>query len=380
MNYRKLGQTGLEVSTIGLGTEYLVNASQETVTAVVHAAVERGINYFDVLFADPAYRDHFGKAFQGLRDKVIITGHLPVADPIDHCRQSFLDHLARLQIDFVDVVFVSCCDGEARYRAAMQRGSHYELAADFVRQGKARMIGFSTHTVPAAMQALCSDRFDVLMFPINPAFDTLPGAAGADNLGILWDAAYERKPNEELDMLLPERRQLYHECARRNIGLVAMKPFAAGWLFKPELDTGFHPINLLHYALSQPGVTCVIPGLSDCNQLEQNLAYLTAPDDQKDFSRALSRSRWNYRGSCMYCNHCQPCTAGIDISAVNRLLNLATPPHLVQVKQAYLQLKTKASDCQECGDCMQRCPFGVDVLARMKEAVALFEGPNIPVQ
>jgi predicted aldo/keto reductase-like oxidoreductase len=373
MEYRKLGRTGLEISVLSLGTEYLVKASQETVTSVVRAAVEHGVNFFDVLFADPDYRDHFGVAFDGLRDQVIISGHLPVNDAVDQCRQSFLDHLTRLRIAAVDIIFVSCCDGEENYRRAMQPGGHYELALDFVRQKKARYIGFSSHTVSVALQAVRSGRYDLLMFPINPAFDTLPGDTGADNLGNLWEKAYSRKPDSLSAGAIPERKQLYHECARREIGLVAMKPFASGWLFRPDINSGFDPINLIHYALSQPGVSCVVPGVASVEQLTHNLGYLSATGEQKDFSSAVAGSRWNYQGTCMYCNHCQPCRAGIDISEINQLINLAASSNQEDVQKAYRQLKVKASACQECGDCMQRCPFGVDVIERMKQAVAMFE-------
>ncbi len=377
MQYRKLGRTGLDVSVIGLGTEYLVKATQETVTSVVHAAVDGGINYFDVLFADPDYRDHFGQAFKGLRDRIIITGHLPFTDSVEQCRQSFLDHLTRLQVDAVDIVFVSNCDGLERYERAVRPGGHYELAADFVRQGKARYVGFSGHTVPGVMHAASSGKYDLVMFPINPAFDTLPGETGTDNLGNLWDKAYERKPGNPPDDThpgaLPERKQLYHECASRQVGLVAMKPFAAGWLFRQDINSGFSPANLIHYALSQPGVSCVIPGISNLEQLEQDLGYLAGTEEQRDYSHALAASRWNYSGTCMYCNHCQPCSAGIDISEVNQLLDRAHDQVFDQVRQAYERLTVKASECQECGDCMERCPFDIDITNRMKEAVRLFE-------
>lgn len=374
MEYRALGKTGLAVSAVSLGTEYLVKATQETVTAVVHGAIELGINYFDVLFANPDYRDHFGQAFAGLREKIIITGHLPVTDPAAACRQSFEDHLARLNIEAVDLVFVSCCDGEERYRQAMGPGGHYELAVELARQGKARHIAFSSHTVPVAMDAVRSGKFAVLMFPINPAFDTLPGEMGTDDLGKLWDGAYERQPDPAQNGMLPTRKQLYHECASRNIGLVAMKPFAAGWLFSPDLDTGFTPINLLHYALSQPGVSCVVPGAANLEQLKEDARYFSAAELEKDYSVALARSRWNYMGTCMYCNHCQPCTAGIDISEVNKLLHLAKGGHVEVARQLYAQLSVKASSCQECGKCMERCPFGVGVIEQMKAAVAVLEG------
>lgn len=47
MKYRKLGKTGLDVSIIGLGTEYLNKKPKKTVVSVVHEAIEEGINYFD---------------------------------------------------------------------------------------------------------------------------------------------------------------------------------------------------------------------------------------------------------------------------------------------------------------------------------------------
>lgn len=374
MNYCKLGRTGLQVSEIGLGTEYLVKAGQETVTTIVHQAVDLGVNYFDVLFANPDYRDHFGRAFAGLRERVILTGHLPVTDSVEQCRRSFHDHLARLKIEAVDVVFVSCCDGAERAHAALGPGGHLELAREFVRAGKARFIAFSSHTLPAAMLAACSGQFDALMFPINPAFDTLPGETGTDDLAHLWDQAYQRQPDDQVVRALPARKQLFHECAARGIGLVAMKPFAAGWLFRPDINPGFTPANLIHYALSQPGVSCVIPGAASLEQLEQDLAYDTASAAEKDYSGPVSRSRWNSQGACMYCAHCQPCSVGIDIAEVNQMLDLAATGALEQARQAYKALEMKASACQACGDCMQRCPFGIDVIERMKAAVGVFEG------
>jgi len=373
MEYRTLGKTGLAVSAVSLGTEYLVKATQETVTEMVRGAVERGINYFDVLFAEPDYRDHFGQAFTGLRDQIVITGHLPTTDPVDACRESFEDHLARLKIEAVDLVFVSNCDGEVRYRQAMEPGGHYELAAELVRQGKARHIAFSSHTVPVAMDAVRSGKFAVLMFPINPAFDTLPGETGTDALGKLWDGAYQHQPDPAQDGVLPERKALYYECASRGVGLIAMKPFAAGWLFSPDLNTGFTPVSLLHYSLSQPGVSCVVAGAANLDQLDADVKYFSASDAEKDYSQALARSRWNYMGTCMYCNHCQPCTAGIDISEVNKLLHLAHGGHLEEARQAYTGLAVKASACQACGECMDRCPFDVAIMAHMQEAAALFE-------
>jgi predicted aldo/keto reductase-like oxidoreductase len=44
-----------------------------------------------------------------------------------------------------------------------------------------------------------------------------------------------------------------------------------------------------------------------------------------------------------------------------------------ELQSYYAELKTKASDCTECGVCLERCPFDVDVIAKMREAAEIFE-------
>ena len=80
------------------------------------------------------------------------------------------------------------------------------------------------------------------------------------------------------------------------------------------------------------------------------------------------------QGSCVYCNHCQPCPAGIDIVAVHKYLDIARldtgniPP---SVRQHYQALDAAGADCVACGECEARCPFGVPVTANMVQAAQL---------
>jgi len=60
MRYRKLGRTGIDVGIVGLGAEYLEHASEDTVTSVVHEAIDKGVNYIDLFMATPGVRDNFG--------------------------------------------------------------------------------------------------------------------------------------------------------------------------------------------------------------------------------------------------------------------------------------------------------------------------------
>ena len=75
MNYRKLGSTGLTVSEIGLGAEWLERHTTEECAAVISCCEEQGINILDCWMSEPNVRTNIGKAIAGRRDKWIIQGH-----------------------------------------------------------------------------------------------------------------------------------------------------------------------------------------------------------------------------------------------------------------------------------------------------------------
>ena len=74
----------------------------------------------------------------------------------------------------------------------------------------------------------------------------------------------------------------------------------------------------------------------------------------------------------MYCNHCLPCPVSIDIGTLTKIVDTAGFSMSGTVVADYEVLSVKASACTECGTCMERCPFGVDVIANMNQAVEIF--------
>ena len=76
MNYRKLGNTGLFVSEIGLGGEWLERKPADHVKAVVDACRDYGVNIIDCFMSEPNVRSNLGDAIRGEREKWIIQGHL----------------------------------------------------------------------------------------------------------------------------------------------------------------------------------------------------------------------------------------------------------------------------------------------------------------
>lgn len=83
-------------------------------------------------------------------------------------------------------------------------------------------------------------------------------------------------------------------------------------------------------------------------------------------------------GKCMYCNHCQPCPAHLDIAAVTKFLDLAQQQEAVPetVMEHYWSLSATAEDCLMCGRCEPNCPFGVKIRENMKRARKVFRRPE----
>lgn len=381
---RKLGNTTLSISEIGMGLEHLLDKDEQVIYETIRAAVKGGITYFDchpghdyskVSIEYEGYVK-LGKAIQGIRNKINITYLAPTSLSPEDTDNRFKYYLQALNTDNTDVFIIQFCDKIKDYDLVTGEDGLLSYSQKLKAEGKTKYIGISTHSMEIALRAIHSGSFDVLMFPVNPAFDVLTDGEQYDTekLDSLWDAAYDFDSIEKKGW--QPRRNVYSECERMGVGLIAMKPFAGGFIFNVEKNAGFNPINLLSYALAQNGVSSVIPGCTNSQEVEGILAYNTSSEDEKSYSVVVSKSRWSVMSNCIYCNHCLPCKVGINIAQVNRYLdayNYCIKLDENNVQNKYGILNVKASACIQCGECMGKCPFKVDVISRMKQAVTTFE-------
>ncbi len=380
MIYRKLGRTGVDVGVVGLGGEYLENVSRDTIAAVVDEAVDNGVNYIDLFMATPGVRDNFGIALKNRRQKVMVAGHLGVALKDGQYYKTrdntlaehyFDDLLTRLQTDYIDVLMLHFVDEPDDYETVFGSDGLFRLAMRLKSEGKARFIGMSSHRVPVALKAVKSGDIDVLMFAMNPAFDTLPADM---DMEAVWQDSFQKEAGTAGDKSAPQRRELYQACAIYGVAIIAMKPYAAGRLFVKENPSSIvlTPVQCINYVLSQPGVCTVVPGCKNVEEMKAALAFLDATDEEKDYTAIASNHVWKLRGSCMYCNHCLPCPVGIDIGTTTRVTDTAEYGMTDNLISEYEALSSKASDCTGCGVCAEKCPFSVDVIENMARAVAVF--------
>ena len=153
-----------------------------------------------------------------------------------------------------------------------------------------------------------------------------------------------------------------------------MKPFSGGQLLDAKqspFGQALTQYQCIRYALDKPGVLTVLPGVSDTADVERLLGYCDADEDACDYSVIGSFAPPQADGKCVYCNHCKPCPAGIDVGLVNKYFDLARMGDAL-ADEHYRTLEKNASDCIGCGHCDDRCPFGVVQSERMQEIHAYF--------
>ena len=348
MEYRTLGKTGLQVGAVGLGTEHMVR-SEESMEQVLRMGVDAGLNYVDLLYADPKGADaefwtSFGPVLRRHRDGLVLTAHWGsgVDQSVDHCRRCFDDLLAEINNGYAEIGLLTMVDSEEKWDGWAQES--LALLREYKERGQIGHIGLSGHETSVALKAVNSGLIDVLMFPVNLL------AHGEEG-----DSA------------------LHAACAAQGVGLVAMKVYFGGTLlFIDGKPTPFTPVQCLAYVLSLP-VATTVPGPKTVEEMRQTLHYCEATEAEKDYSLALSSVHQALEGHCVYCRHCLPCPVEIPIDWLILLTDWGKSGVTDELRSGYASAPVKASACVECGDCLARCPFKVDVIAKMQLAAQLFE-------
>ena len=378
MIYRQLGKTGLHVSEIGLGAEWMERHNAAEVKEVVRRCEEYGINILDCWMSEPNVRSNIGAAIAGHRDKWIIQGHIGSTwqngqyertRELGIVKEAFTDLLTRLQTNYIDLGMIHFVDETSEFDSIMN-GEFIEYVRELKQKRIIRHIGLSTHNPDVGKLAALCGEVEMILFSINPAFDMLPAS---EDINTLFSEHY----GEELRGIAPEREELYQICEREGVGITVMKGYAGGRLFSAETSpfgVALTPVQCIHYALTRPAVAAVMAGYDTPGHVDAAVAYETASEEEKDYASVLANApSHSYSGQCTYCGHCAPCPSHIDIAMVNKLYDLAEmqPEIPSAVRAHYSNLSANASDCIACAACETRCPFGVSIVDRMVKTAKL---------
>jgi len=378
MEYRKIGNTGMSASVIGLGAEHLDNKPYDVVEEVIHAALDRGINMMDVFMPGDEVRRNIGRALGNRRKDMMIQGHIGSVDleqqydmsrDLDICKRYFDKLLTNLGTDYIDFGMLFFMDSDEAFGLA-ERNGVVDYVLDLKRTGVIRAIGTSSHNPVVARRVLETGIVDLIMFSINPAFDMTP--AEEDVL-----ETFEELGKQQYISIDPVRADLYKYCEQQDIAITVMKTLGGGRLLSAEhspFKKAMTVAQCIHYALTRPAVVSTMVGCQSAEQVEEAVGYLNTTEEERDYMGIISGYQGELSGKCVYCNHCQPCPVNIDIAMVNKYLDIALldtdhiPPSIIQ---HYRSLTANGADCIACGSCEDKCPFSVPIIRNMERASEL---------
>ncbi|WP_298067215.1 aldo/keto reductase [uncultured Mailhella sp.] len=364
MEYRILPHGGERIGVLGLGMGGIMDCPETEIEQVVRSAIAHGINFFDLCAGGKNVYAPFGRAIAGQREKVLFQLHFGAVYDAEGkygwsrdraaIRDTFEWEMRTLNVSCADFGFLHCVDEDSDVDKLAAEGI-LDYVQELKAAGRVRHLGFSSHSPRTAQRILDMLPVDMMMFSINPAYDMEQG----DELGIGSCA---------------ERAALFRRCEAEGVGISVMKPFCAGKL----LDAKTSPFKMamtryqcLQYALDRPGVLTAVPGVRGLSDLQELLGFTDAPEEEREYAVIGGFTPAAARGTCVYCNHCQPCPAGIDIGLVNKYYDLALAGDGMAAGH-YEKLSVKADACLSCGHCDGRCPFKVRQSERMKEIAAYF--------
>ena len=346
----------------------------EQTAAMVDAFLDAGFNYFDT-----AHGYLQGKSETALkacltsrypRDRYILTNKLTAnffkteAD----IRPLFQAQLDACGVDYFDF-YLMHAQGAGNY-GHFQECHAYETAFALKAEGKVRHVGISFHDQAEVLEQILTDHPEVEAVQLQ--FNYLD---------------YE-------DPAVQSRR-CYEVCVKHNKPVIVMEPVKGGNLVnlpeegKAVLDAlhGGSPASYaIRFAAGFPGIMMVLSGMSDMDQVRDNIAFMKdfQPLNDQELA-AVGRVREIFLSKNLIpCTACRYCTDGcpqrIAIPDIFAARNAKEIHKDWNSDYYYSQVCTapgrRASDCLQCGKCEKVCPQHLPIRELLKEVAGVFEKPQ----
>ena len=364
---------GKEIFKLGFGLMRLPKLSDgsidiEQTKVMADMFLEAGGTYFDTAYVydNGGSEEAFRKAVveRHPRDSFTICTKLNVraAKDAEGAKQQFFTSLERTGAGYFDFYLLHALMPN-NYKQYEEYGIW-----DFVKEQKAKGLikhwGFSFHATPAILEELLTEHPDVDFIQIQLNY--------AD-----WDS-----PSVESG-------ELYRIAREHNKPLVIMEPVKGGGLAVPpkkvqELFKAADPNAsaaswAIRFAASLPGILSVLSGMSNVEQMADNLSYMKdfkplSEEEQKIIAKAQDIIKKDITIPCTACSYCTDgCPMSIPIpdifkAANNNILAHKAPPARNAYRKA-TEGKGKASDCVECGQCEAACPQHLEIISLLKECL-----------
>jgi hypothetical protein len=380
MLYREVPKNGDKLSVLGYGLMRLpvrMGAIHEKLAEkqIMHA-MDQGVNYFDtaVPYHNGKSEPFFGKVLSqnGCRDKIKLATKLPhwSASCKEDMDRILDEQLTKLQTDRIDYYLIHALSGEL-WETAKQNGA-IEFLDGALREGKIINAGFSFHGLADDFKDIVDD-YDWTFCQIQYNYLDTKNQAGTAGLKY---------------------------AASRDLAVIIMEPLRGGNLAKTPPPTVQKiwdraeqkrtPVGWsLGWIWNRPEVTVILSGMNNDDHINENLALAdqALPNAFSEKERNLVREaaaefRRVMKVACTGCQYCMPCPHGVNIPGCFECYN---SKHAFKDKGAKLMYyfqnggivtgqPTLASMCEQCGECVEKCPQNLHIPDLLEDVKGDMEG------
>lgn len=363
---------GIKLSNMGFGAMRLPTLEngeidEEQVFRMTDYAIEHGVNYFDTAYPYHGGKSEIvmGKALKRHpRESFYLATKFPghqirgkyKKDSIYDPATVFADQLKKCQVDYFDFYLMHNISDHALDTYMDPEWGIFDYFIEQKKLGKIKYLGFSTHgSIPCMAKVIekYGEHLDFCQIQLNYLDWTLQNAMGKWKL--LQDA------NMPIWVMEPLRGGKLANMNEENTAkLKALRPdeSIASWGYR--------------WLQGIPGVTMVLSGMSDFDQMVDNVKTFSEGESLKDneldllFDMAEGMKNAIPCTACRYC--CAGCPKGLDIPNLLRIYNdFRYAPNLM-TKLEVMGMKPEAlpDACIGCGKCRIACPQNIDIPTELK--------------
>ena len=367
---RMIPALGKEISRLGYGgMRFPKNGDEVDMDAAVQLlrkAYEMGINYFDtaMVYHKGESEKIFGKAFEPYpRDSYLIADKMSIwlCSDEEDMKARFYNQLKTLKTDYIDFYLVHSLNSN-HYKKVKDLHC-VEFLQQMKQEGKIKHLGFSFHdTYQVFTQILNDYTWDFVQIQLN-----------------------------YLDWHNQGAEQLYRELERRNLPVMVMEPVRGGYLATIDSERAKPFLELepqrsiaswaIRWVESLPQVAVVLSGMSDLQQLEDNVATMThfEPMNEQELAaidRVVEEIRKVNEIPCTGCRYCMDCPMGVDIPEIFSIYSqykiFGKEKAFVQDYEEVVEHGNGAEHCVRCMACTTKCPQMIAIPDKLEMIAKLY--------